>query len=374
MHDVTLQVSQAVELINQTLDTAYPFIIVEGEVSSFKVNQGKYVFFDIKDESSSLGCFMMVFNLKFPLEDGMRVRLLAQPKLTQWGKFSLTVREATPVGEGSLKKAFELLKAKLESEGLFDASCKRRLPNLPARIGVVSSSQAAGFADFLKILDNRWGGVDIILADVAVQGLSAPAQIIAALTDLNKLANPVDVVAVIRGGGSLDDLSSFNHEAVVRAVAASRVPVISGIGHETDISLTDLAADVRAATPSNAAELLVPDKKAVAHQVEQTLKQFEQINRSLLADSHTSLQNLCQHIQRLAEQVVSGSDERLGLLTKVLQSVNPEAVLKRGYSLVQLNQQIVQSTGDVTIGDDLTITVSDGQIGAKVTNAHKKSH
>ncbi len=141
MDQTILQVSDAIALINQTLDYAYPSIVVEGEVASFKVNQNKFVFFDIKDESATLGCFMMVFALRVPIEDGMRVRVVAQPKLTQWGKFSLTVRDVQPVGEGSLKRAFALLHAKLDKEGLFAAERKPTLPRIPSRVGVISSVQ-----------------------------------------------------------------------------------------------------------------------------------------------------------------------------------------------------------------------------------------
>ncbi len=366
MQDVTLQVSEAITLINQTLDSAFPFILVEGEVSGFKVNQGKFVFFDVKDESGSLGCFMMAFALKFPLEDGMKVRVLAQPKLTAWGKFSLTVREVMPVGEGSLKKSFELLKAKLEKEGLFDDSRKRVLPPIPKRIGVVSSSQAAGYADFIKILENRWGGLEIVLVDVPVQGIDAPAQVIGAIAHLNELAEPVDVLAVIRGGGSADDLSVFNHEGVVRAIAASRAPVVVGVGHEVDTSLSDLVADRRAATPSNTAEIIVPDKvqvlagvTRVVHTaqsgVEAAIKVFE-MDRIEVQDSISS--SLQTFLEKQTNTLVS--------LRRTLHQLDPHAVLQRGYSLVKKDGKVVTGTSDVIIGDDIIIETHGGEIGASV--------
>lgn len=370
--DLTLQVGEAIEYINQSLSNAFPFILVEGEVSSFKVNQNKFVFFDIKDESGSLGCFMMVFSLKFPLEDGMKVKVLAEPKLTNWGKFSLTVREVMPIGEGSLKKSFELLKAQLEKEGLFDETRKRPLPKVPKRIGVVSSSGAAGYADFIKILGNRWGNLEIILADVPVQGLEAPVQIIGGLNYLNELPDPLDVIAVIRGGGSADDLSAFNHEDLVRAIALSRTPVIVGVGHEVDISLSDLAADRRAATPSNAAEILVPDKTQVLLQasrvaekakngVEAAIRVFEMDNESIRDSISNSLNTF----------ITKNSDSLLAI-NRTLHQLNPATVLQRGYSLAYKGDSLLKNVSDVTIGDEVSIQLNDGKLSAEVKHVYPK--
>ncbi|MFO0970794.1 MAG: exodeoxyribonuclease VII large subunit [Candidatus Saccharimonadales bacterium] len=371
MDDVTLGVSDAIDLINQTLDEAYPFILVEGEVASFKVNQGKFVFFDVKDEAASLGCFMMAFALKFPLQDGMKVRISAQPKLTQWGKFSLTVREVMPVGEGSLKKSFELLKAKLVAEGLFDEGRKRLLPKIPRRIGVVSSSQAAGYADFIKILDNRWGDLQIVLADCAVQGVEAPAQLIGALKHLNELAEPLDVIAVIRGGGSADDLAAFNHEDVVRAVAASRAPTITGVGHEVDVTLADLAADLRAATPSNAAELLVPSKHQVFEKVERLTSMAHNGVTAAIRVFVEDREVVQDGIEKSLQTFFSQLEGRLLLMNQTLLQLNPEVVLRRGYGLVKKDEQIISSASAVILDDELNIQLKDGVIGARVTDVRK---
>lgn len=371
MQDVTLGVSEAIELINGVLDQAFPFILVEGEVASFKVNQGKFVFFDVKDEAGSLGCFMMAFSLKFPLQDGMKVRVLAQPKITAWGKFSLTVREVMPVGEGSLKKSFELLKAKLENEGLFDETRKRPLPKLPTRIGVVSSSQAAGYIDFLKILENRWGNLEIVLVDVPVQGIEAPGQIIGALAHLNELAVPVDVIAVLRGGGSADDLSAFNHEDVVRAVAASRAPTIVGVGHEVDISLADLASDRRAATPSNAAEILVPDKKEVIARAQRTTEMAHNGVNAALRVFQEDTMVINDAIEKSLNTFFTYKIDALTSLQRTLYQLNPEAVLKRGYSLVKKNDAVISSSADVILKDEISIQFKDGTIGATVTDVSK---
>jgi exodeoxyribonuclease VII large subunit len=369
MTDVTLGVSEALSLINVTLDAALPFMVIEGEVASFKVNKQKYVFFDIKDEECSLGCFMMVFNLKFPLEDGMKVRIVAQPKLTNWGKFSLTVHEVMPVGEGSLKKSFELLKARLEKEGLFDEQRKRPLPEFPKRIGVVSSSQAAGFADFIKILDHRWGGLEIILADVQVQGMDAPVQIVGGIEYLNNLPEPIDVLAVIRGGGSADDLASFNHEDVVRAIAGSRTPVVVGVGHEVDISLGDLAADVRAATPSNAAQLIVPDRAHILKIFSDSRDKAGRACEELFTDTGKQIAESVTVMGNLLETALNHNTETVRGMLRTLTQLNPETILKRGYSLVRSNGKVISNASDATIGEQINITLAKGELEAKVTNA-----
>ena len=182
---MTFTPTEFIDVVNQTLDYAYGSVMVEGEVASFKVNQGKWVFFDLKDEESSVGCFMTLYQLRMPIEDGMKVVVRATPKLTKWGKFSLTVQAIKPVGKGSLKKAFELLKKKLTDEGLFDPAKKRELPKDLTRLGVISSTQAAGYADFIKIMNARWGGIRIEVAHTQVQGMDAPDQIIRALKYFN---------------------------------------------------------------------------------------------------------------------------------------------------------------------------------------------
>lgn len=368
MRDVTLGVSEAIGLINQSLDHAFPFLLVEGEVASFKVNQNKFVFFDLKDESGSLSCFMMVYQLKFPLEDGMKVRVLAQPKLTVWGKFSLTVKEVQPVGEGSLKKSQTLLKAKLEAEGLFDASRKRQLPAIPSRVGVISSSGAAGYADFIKILESRWGGLEVILADVPVQGIEAPEQIIGAVNYLNELPQPLDVLVIIRGGGSSDDLSAFSHEDVVRAVAASRTPTIVGVGHETDISLADLGADVRAATPSNAAQLLVPDKKVILSTIQAGTDALHRSIVELLGTQKDTVVDYAESIHEDLNTFFNTKVERLKSINQTLYQLNPQTILKRGYGLVRKGISVISKTADVIVGDELEIQLSDGVIEVGVTD------
>lgn len=374
MEKLQLGVSECISLINQTLEGAYPSVTVVGEVSSFKVNQNKYVFFDIKDEQASLNCFMTIWQLRTPLEDGMKVEVIAQPKITPWGKFSLTVREVRPVGEGSLHKAFELLKAKLQKEGLFDAKRKRSLPSLPASIGVISSTQAAGYNDFIKILDDRFGGLDIEIAHVQVQGVGSPQQIIRALHYFNELANPPEVIAIIRGGGSADDLATFNDEPLVRAIAASRVPTIVGVGHEVDTTLADMVADVRAATPSNAAQLLVPDKREIISHNKRELmyaadrikKRYEE-QKVLLVSAR---EQVVRQIVRKHEQL----QDTVATLRQVLQQIDPQQVLRRGYAVVRSKNGVVagNNVSNLNKGEVLDIELEQFIIKAGVNDVNKK--
>lgn len=368
MGDIVLRVSEAIDTINSIYQEALPFIIIEGEVASFKVNQGKFVFFDIKDSEGSLGCFMMVFQLKFPIEDGMKVRIVAQPKLTKWGKFSLTVKEVTPIGAGSLKKSFELLKAKLQTEGLFDSGRKRALPIIPSRVAVISSSQAAGYADFIKILENRWGGLSITLYDIAVQGAQAPTDVIGALGAVNEAEQPYDVVAIIRGGGSADDLSTFNHEDVVRAIAASRTPTLLGVGHEVDTSLCDFVADVRASTPSNAAEILVPDKLSLLAENDRSMNYIDRVQSDIFLTRCDQITSMKEEVHSLASEYVWQKIETVQSLQRTMNQLNPERVLRRGYAVVRHDETVIAAAKHVTIGSAITIEFTDGKIGARVEN------
>ncbi len=358
-----LTVSDFIALTNQTLEYAYPSIEVEGEVASFKINQGKYVFFDIKDAGGSINCFMTVWQLRVPIEDGMKVVVTATPKLTQWGKFSLTVRAVRPSGEGSLKKSFELLQAKLEKEGLFAEDRKRPLPGLPQHVAIISSVQAAGYADFIKILEDRWGGLQVDVASVQVQGASAPDQMIQALRYFNSQEVLPEVIVVIRGGGSADDLSAFNDELLVREIAASRIPTLVGVGHEVDVSLADMVADVRAATPSNAAQILVPDRheviRAVRRQVQSLLPRTEQAIDGRIGVVRTQIRDVIERIERRHDKA---HEQVLGL-RRVLAELDPHKVLARGYALVR---------GKIVPGETIEIEKSDIVITAEVQHVSKK--
>ncbi len=356
-------VGDFIALTNQTLEYAYTGVEVEGEVSSFKVNQGKFVFFDLKDATGSIGCFMMVFQLRIPIEDGMKVIVRATPKLTNWGKFSLTVSQIRPSGEGSIKKSFELLKAKLTDEGLFAPGRKRPIPTLPSHIAVISSTQAAGYADFIKIIDQRWKGMKVDVAHVQVQGDVAADQIIRALRYFNQLETVPELVVLIRGGGSTDDLAAFNDEPLVREIAASRVPVVTGIGHETDKSLADLAADLRASTPSNAAELIVPDRVEMIRSIDRQLHFSLQRTEDAISQQITSLTESLGGLSGRIEEIILAHERHLQHMIEVIALVNPRSILKRGYAIIR---------GDPEVGSSIKIETLQQIITAEVKDVNQK--
>lgn len=360
--EISLSVSEFIDICNQSLDYAFPDLIVEGEVASFKINQGKWVFFDLKEEDSSVSCFMVLSQLKTALTDGMKVRVKATPRLTRWGKFSLTVRQVMPVGEGSIKKSFELLKKKLTAEGLFDPAKKRPIPQGLTQIGVISSTGAAGYIDFLKILDNRWGGMQIQTINTQVQGMAAPEQIIHALEYFNQQAK-VEAIVIIRGGGSADDLSAFNDEGLARAIAASRIPVMTGIGHEIDESLADLAADVRASTPSNAAERLTPDRKDTIRRLQENVLNMRRTILENIKHEQERLDGVVDEIRMQILQKLQQIHSHLAETRKILASLNPENVLKRGYAII---------SGKISPGADLQITTVHKNIIAEIKDVQDR--
>ena len=362
--DSAFTVTQFVSVVNQTLDYAYPSVNVQGEVASFKVNQGKWVFFDLKDEESSIPCFIPLFQLRMPIEDGMKVIVRGVPKLTKWGKFSFTVKQILPVGEGNIKKSFEMLKRKLEAEGLFDVARKRPIPHPLKKIGVISSTGAAGYADFCKILNARWGGLEVQTAHVQVQGMDAPDQIIRALKYLNEKAE-VDIVAIIRGGGSADDLSVFNDEKLAREIAASRIPVITGIGHEVDESLADLVADIRASTPSNVAEMLTPDRRAEINRIR---SQILSVNKKIVQDINNfelRSRNLIIEVGRGVKLKISAVENEILAKKKVLMGLNPEKILERGYAIIK---------GIAKVGSIIQVETFDKEIEAEIKQIKRKEN
>lgn len=363
LNEVNLTVSQFIEICNQSLDYSFADVIIEGEVASFKINQGKWVFFDLKEGDSSINCFMVISQLKTALTDGMKVRVKATPKLTRWGRFSITVKQVTPIGEGSIKKSFEILKKKLTAEGLFDPSKKRPIPQGISKIGIISSIGAAGYIDFLKIIDNRWGGMKIQTINTQVQGLAAPEQIVRALQYFNEKAE-VEAIVIVRGGGSADDLAAFNDEGLARAIAASRIPVMTGIGHEVDESLADLAADVRASTPSNAAERLTPDRHAVMLRVDDTIASIKRTIIDQLNQLNQQITHKLEDIYDRIEIKLSQTEQHINESLKILYGLNPENVLRRGYAIL---------TGQLKVGESVQLTTIDKKIIAEVKHVQDRS-
>lgn len=341
-----LSVSEFVALTNQTLEYAYPTATVIGEVTEFRVSQGKWVSFKLKDAQAVVGCFLVLSQLRMQIEDGMKLMVVANPRLNNKGFFSLNVRSMKPVGEGSIKKGFELLKAKLEAEGLFAPERKRRLPRVPQYVAVIASTESAGYVDFCKIINERWGGLNVEVAHTQVQGAPAPDQMIRAIRYFNSLEVLPEVLVIVRGGGSAEDLMAFNDEPLARAIAESRIPTLVGVGHEVDNSLADMVADVRAATPTNAAEILVPDRNEIIRSAHQQTKSLSyQLVQAIDAYSARTKEQLNAAFRRIQEKLDEHFD-RLAALRLATAQLNPENVLRRGYAFLR---------GEVKVGDTIEI-------------------
>jgi exodeoxyribonuclease VII large subunit len=366
--DLELSVSDFVALLNQTLEFAYPSVVITGELANFRVSKNRWVYFDLKDDQASVKFFGNIYQLPGPLEDGLLVKVRGQPRLHPLYGFNVNVTSIQPAGEGSIRRAADLLNAKLAAEGLFDESRKRALPYPPTRIGLITSKQSAAYADFIKILNARWRGLEINLIDVQVQGEVAPAQIVSALEQFNAEAHTPDVLVLIRGGGSSDDLAAFSTEQVTRAVAASRVPTLVAIGHEIDLSLAELAADRRASTPSNAAELLVPDRQQVIRELRAASGQLEQQTRRHLQAAEHNLKLHLQNLGQYAEQLLRGARSALHSQHQLLEALNPSAVLRRGYAIVRLHNRPLRTVTGVSSGAIVEVQLSDGRFRAKVSS------
>lgn len=404
-----LSVSQLVEVTNMAMGQLGA-VTVEGEVSDYRVVHNKWVTFSIKDQESTVPCFMPVWQLRVQIEDGMVVRVIGMPKLRNKGFFSFVLSQVAPAGEGALKRAFELLQQKLAAEGIFADDRKRALPQFPQHVALVTSREAAAYADFLKVLRERIGGLHISFIHTQVQGADAPQQIISALNTANTDLQNLDAIVLVRGGGSLEDLQAFNDEAVVRAVASSRTPTIVGVGHERDVTLAELAADVRASTPSNAAELLVRSRMEVLGGIEYARTRLQAIMRDSLNQSkadiyrHTRVlqtriaapstqviryidvllgikHRFSQEVSRYEQNIVRSkatlsrsfhleSEHRaaaLAAMERLMRSLSPETVLARGFSITRKDDgSVVSSPAQITAGDTILTTLKAGQVTSTV--------
>lgn len=415
--DKILSVAEFNTIVDRYLKEGIGQVTIRGEVSGFKVSQGKFAYFDIKDAASVLNCFAMAFRLDFPIEDGQEVAVTGTPGIhVKSGRYSLTVQSIQLHGEGSLQKAFEALKKKLELEGLFDASHKRVLPRFPERIGIITSGNGAAINDILKVVNGRWGGLTMSLVPVAVQGQNAPSELVSAVDYFNQ-HHPVDVIIFGRGGGSLEDLQAFNSERVAQAIFASRIPIISGVGHEHNTSICDLVADVRAATPSNAAEIAVPDRREIkrtvaflqtqAHRVvehkihtastglkqaQHTLQLFISHKvatiRALIQSMYhafmakkaslpTALKDIEQAVQQLERFVRHAHTQAIQQLheyKRVLTALNPTSILSRGYSITYNADtgSVISSVAQLAPNARIKTQLADGVFESSVGHSKPK--
>ena len=360
--DLIFSPSEFVSVFNQTLEYAYPLVSIEGELANVRVARNRWVYFDIKDEAASVRCFGTVYVLPGPIEDGMTVRITASPRLHPLYNFSLNLQSVVPVGEGSLKKAADLLLAKLEAEGLFASDRKRPLPYAPAHIGLITSKESAAYKDFSKILNERWGGVQVTHVDVQVQGDQAVTDIVQAIERLNQINPTPEVLVITRGGGSAEDLAVFNTEPVVRAIAASRVPTLVAIGHEIDVSLAELAADLRASTPSNAVHLLVPDKTHVLHTLRAERSSLEELLTNRLKQLQQEFRHIKQTMGHMLLQTYLVAEQTVARQADLLEALSPDAALKRGYAVIRTDK-VIKSAKQLKAGDDIIIQMHDGSAG-----------
>ncbi len=370
---------------------------VEGEVSNFKRSPAGHCYFTLKDAGAQLRCAWFAGSIparaRIP-RDGDHVVAHGRVSIyEQRGEYQLYVTVVQPAGSGVLALQLEELRARLEREGLFDESRKRAIPQFPSTIGVVSSPVGAVFRDILNVIARRFAGVEVVLAPTQVQGEGAALQVAGAIEALNLLVRP-DVLIVARGGGSLEDLWAFNEEPVARAIYASRAPVVTGIGHETDWTIADLVADLRAPTPSAAAELVVPDGREYAAQLDRTLRRLDALARERVAEARAELARLESRLTRLSPELVIAQrreavDElaeraltqvryRLALRRAELEgrrqqieALSPQAVLARGFSITRLRGigTVVRRLEDVYPGAAIEVQVCEGRFAATVDGA-----
>ena len=367
---------------------------VQGEISNFSRPASGHLYFTLKDSGASLRCVMWrndAIRLRLALQDGLAVDVHGSISLYEaGGQYQLYADTLRPLGEGALYLEFLRLKAALEAEGLFDAARKRPIPEFPRRIGIVTSPTGAALQDMLNTLRRRLPLAEVILAPTPVQGDEAPAGIVSALRALNRVAAP-DVILLARGGGSMEDLWAFNDENVIRAIIESAAPVITGVGHETDFTLADFAADLRAPTPTAAAERSTPrtllDMQASLTEIGgflvsrmDTLLQQQRESAAWLDERlrlYSPARRLQTERQRLDEMSRRWNSAQLhGLqftvekfkgLENRLQALSPLAVLKRGYAVITKNEKVVSSTSQINLDDALHVRIQDGEFNARVT-------
>jgi len=366
---------------------------VQGEISNFTAARSGHWYFTLKDETATLKCVMWkgdTLRLRYEPRQGDGV--LVHGHVTVYeagGQYQLYADLLQPAGRGDLNARFEALKARLEAEGLFDPAIKRPLPPFPRRIGVVTSPTAAAFQDVLNVLGRRFPLAEVVLSPTLVQGEEAPPQIVAALERLNR--EDVDVILLVRGGGSLEDLWAFNDERVAYAVRASRIPVVTGVGHEIDFTIADFAADRRAPTPSAAAEIVTPDiedlRATVAHSRERLLEAMQagldERRRRLEGEARflatlsplRRIDNARQRIDdlsgrgaRACQQIVALQRERLDARRKALIAADPRAILARGYAIVERTRDgaRLRRAADAAPGDTLDVHFAQGSLRAHV--------
>jgi len=393
-----VSVSTLVHLLQELVEDNFVEVLVQGELSNVSQPPSGHYYFTLKDNKAQLKCAMFRSHariLRFKPTDGLEVICRGRVSIyPQRGELQLIVEGIEPEGVGGLQLAFEQLKDRLEKEGLFSEKLKKSLPAFPRTVGIVTSASGAAIQDILNVLQRRSSGLKVLLRSVRVQGEGAAEEIAAAISDLNKVP-AIDVLIVGRGGGSREDLWAFNEEIVARAISTSRIPVISAVGHEVDFSISDLVADLRAPTPSAAAELVVQNRLELERHLDHLTLRLAAQMRSRLSLLHSRLGGLEKRLKAPAEllqmqrlqlqqnqlrlrqamkAIIDQKNHKLALLCGRLETLSPLAVLSRGYAIVKRVKtgEIVHDSEQLEAGDRLQLELAVGQVTATVTTIGRK--
>lgn len=386
-------VSELNQMVRSLLEDAFPPLWVEGEISNFACPSSGHWYFSLKDAGAQIRCAMFQGRNRsagFQPSNGMQVTIRGQISLYEpRGDFQLIADAIEPAGDGALRRAFELLKTRLHSEGLFDPAHKKPLPTLPACIGVITSPTGAAIRDILSVLQRRFPNIPVIIYPTAVQGTQAAPQIVRALQIANQ-RNECDVLIVTRGGGSLEDLWPFNEEIVARALYASTIPTLSAVGHEIDFTIADFVADQRAPTPSAAAEMISPDQNEYVQRINKLYRMLIRFTQSELTHAAKSLANLSkrlrhpgqriqdqfqriddldQRLQRAMQTILGNSQHQLENLSRALHAVSPLSTLTRGYAIVTREKtgEILHNATQAQRGETIIARLAEGQLACTVS-------
>lgn len=393
------QLNNYIKRILQT-DPILGNVSVTGEISNLKFHSSGHVYFSLKDEASRLNCFLAAGNLQHitcELREGMQVVASGYVYLYErGGSYSLNVRDIEEEGQGDLSAAFQKLKEKLEREGIFDKSHKKQLPQFPEKLAVVTSETGAAIRDILKIITGKNDMVHILIYPVLVQGPDAAGQIASAIYDLNENHRDVDIIITGRGGGSMEDLWAFNEEVVARSIYQSEIPIISAVGHETDFTIADFAADLRAETPTAAAQMAVPDTAALRESLdymrdemaktlkaltenkrkEMELKNLQSFGRDIksrIVMEQMRIDNIMDSSGKAALQKLNDCENRLKVIFEALEAANPRLILAKGYSVVTDDEgNIVKDIGSLSVGQSIGIEAASGYGRAQITSVGKE--
>jgi exodeoxyribonuclease VII large subunit len=416
-----LTISELTRRLQEVLEERFPAVWVEGEISNFRPSAAGHAYFTLKDSESQLRAVLFRSRgrrVRFEPADGLHVLAFGSIEVyPQRGEYQMVVELLEPKGLGALQLAFEQLKARLSAEGLFDQGRKRELPRFPRKLGIVTSTSGAAIRDMLRVIGRRFGELHIVVAPCRVQGDGAAEEIAQGVRDLNLLGG-VDVIIVARGGGSLEDLWAFNEETVARAIAGSKVPVVSAVGHEVDYTIADFVADLRAPTPSAAAELVVREKQAVVDSLAQLRARLERLASRPLRDLERRVDELTARLRREMRSELGRAEHRVALATRALRasdpvarvardrhrlenlqaklvtaltrrrdraryalqtvvgrldSLSPLAVLGRGYSLTRTaTGEIVHGPAQVRVGDAIRVLLQRGSLDARVSDTREQ--